>query len=107
MHKIIVFIPLEYAEKVKSAMFEAGAGKIGAYDSCSFETLGTGQFRPKDGSKPFLGKVDKIEQVSELKVEMVCEDKFVLDVILNMKVVHPYEEPAFDVIKLSDWEKSC
>ena len=106
MYKIVVFIPLEHSQRVKQAMFDAGAGKIGCYDSCSFELAGKGQFRPLPGSTPFIGQTDQIEEVEELRVEMVCEASFILPVIAQMKEAHPYEEVAYDVVKLeSFWIK--
>ncbi|MDH5764518.1 MAG: YqfO family protein [Gammaproteobacteria bacterium] len=100
MYKISVFIPESHLEPVKSAMFKAGAGKIGDYDCCSWQTLGQGQFRPLANSNPYIGSTGNIEQVDEYKVEMVCEDNLVTTVIDAMKQAHPYEEPAYDVWKL-------
>ncbi len=102
MFKICFFVPLEHAEKVKSAMFNAGGGKIGQYECCSFETLGIGQFRPLKGANPFLGRVGEVEKVSELKVEMVCDDHVLKAVVKAMKENHPYEMPAYDIIRLEE-----
>ena len=102
MFKIVVFIPLEQTEDVKSAMFEAGGGRIGNYDCCSFQLEGEGQFRPLKGSNPHIGSLDSIEKVKENRVEMVCSDELIRPVIAAMREAHPYEEPAFDVIKLSN-----
>jgi hypothetical protein len=99
MYKINFFVPLEHSTAVKNAMFEKGAGKIGNYDCCSFETLGTGQFRPLEGSDAFIGKVGEVEKVEELKVEMVCEESIIKEVIQAMRDAHPYETPAYDVWK--------
>jgi hypothetical protein len=96
--KIVVYIPIESKEKVKEAMFSAGAGTIGNYDHCSFEVIGTGQFRPLKGSNPALGQHGKIELVQEARVEMICPDHQLKTVIAAMKNAHPYEEVAFDVI---------
>lgn len=100
MYKISVFIPESHLEAVKTVMFTAGAGKIGDYDCCSWQTLGQGQFRPLENSNPFIGNQGNIEQVDEYKVEMVCEDSLIKPVITAMKQAHPYEEPAYDVWKL-------
>ncbi|MDH5472312.1 MAG: YqfO family protein [Gammaproteobacteria bacterium] len=97
MYKICVFIPESHLEQVKTAMFAAGAGKIGDYDCCSWQTLGQGQFRPLDNSKPYIGTQGQIEQVDEYKVEMVCDDQLIKKVITSMKQAHPYEEPAYDI----------
>ena len=103
MYKIVVFIPETHLEQVKESMFCAGAGKIGQYDSCCFETKGKGQFRPLKGSKAFVGKVGEVEMVDEIRLEMVVEDEFIKNVISNMKKTHPYEMPAYDVIRLENF----
>ncbi len=102
MYKICTFIPESHLQSVKTAMFNAGAGRIGDYDNCSWQTLGQGQYRPLENSTPYLGTQGKIETVNEYKVEMVCENRLIHDVIAAMKQAHPYEEPAYDVIKLED-----
>jgi structural hemagglutinin/hemolysin toxin protein RtxA len=95
MFKLEFYVPEENAEEVKKAVFEAGAGKIGNYDCCAWETSGTGQVRPCKGSTPFIGQLDKIEKVKEIKVEMVCEDALIDKVIEALKKAHPYETPAY------------
>lgn len=100
MHKICFYVPESHLEQVKTAMFEAGAGKIGNYDCCCWQTKGEGQFRALDGSNPFLGEKNKIEKVEEYKVEMVCTDDVVTHVVTALKKAHPYEEPAYEVYAL-------
>lgn len=100
MFKISFFVPPESAEVVKQAMFEAGAGRMGNYEQCSFEVLGIGQFKPLIGARPSVGAIDRLEKISEVKIEMICEDIFIKDVILALKKNHPYEMPAYDIIKL-------
>lgn len=84
-------------------MFEAGAGKIGCYDSCCFEWEGRGQFRPLDGATPYLGKVNTVEHVRELRVEMVCDDHYLEAAVDALKQSHPYEEVAYDVIRCENF----
>jgi hypothetical protein len=103
MVHISFYVPVKDAEKVKNAMFQAGAGRIGNYDYCSFESRGTGQFRPLPGSHPAIGSENKVETVEELKIEMVCEDEFVREVIGALKKSHPYETPAYYAIKTLDY----
>ena len=103
MVKLNFFDPEEHLDSVKQSLFAAGAGRIGNYDSCCWQTLGTGQFRPLQGSDPFLGQQGKVEQVAEYKVELVCEDSVIKAVIEALKRSHPYDEPAFDVIKLENY----
>ncbi len=102
MHKLTVYIPLKYKEVVKSAMFKMGAGKVGNYDQCSFEFIGTGQFRPLKGSDPFVGSTDNLQKVEEARVEMIVEDSMIKDVVAAMKSAHPYETPAYDIVKMEN-----
>ena len=80
-------------------MFEAGAGRVGNYDCCAWQTRGEGQFRPLNGSSPFLGNQGQIETVIEHKLEMVCEEQCLEAVIAALKRAHPYEEVAYTVIR--------
>ncbi len=100
MYKIGVYVPDNSVERVKSALFDAGAGRIGNYDSCCWQTKGAGQFRPLANSNPAIGKQNQIEQVDETRIELVCDDAVIKDVITALRENHPYEEPAFDVVKL-------
>lgn len=100
MFQITFYVPENDAERVKLAMFGAGAGKIGNYSHCSFESKGLGQFLPLDGARPAIGKVGDIEQVIELKVEMVCAPEFIKEAIVALKSSHPYETPAYNVIEI-------
>ncbi len=81
-------------------MFEAGAGRIGDYDRCAWQTLGEGQFRPLEGSAPYLGQEGQVEKASEYKVEMVCASELVDAVVAAIKLAHPYEEVAYSVIRI-------
>jgi len=100
LYKLVFFVPEDYKERVKNACFQAGGGKIGQYDCCAFELKGLGQFRPLSGATPFLGQQDQLEYVEEFRVEMVVEKKYLKNVIAKMRNAHPYEEPAFDVLKM-------
>ncbi len=102
MYKLCVFIPASHLPQVKNAMFNAGAGKIGNYDHCCWQSLGQGQFRPLAGSQPFIGETGEIETVEEYKVELVVADELIQTVIKQMKQAHPYEEPAYDAWQLAD-----
>ena len=102
MHKLCVYVPTPHLELVKQALFEADAGKIGNYDSCCWQTLGTGQFRALQGSDPFIGQQGRVEQVEEYRIEMVCEDSVINAVVSALRASHPYEEPAFDLYELKD-----
>ena len=104
MYKLCFFVPEAQLEQVKAAVFEAGAGRIGNYDCCAWQTSGQGQFRPDAQANPFIGKSGELETVIEYKVELVCSDEFISSVVSALKNAHPYEEPAYDVIKLTDIE---
>ena len=98
MLKLVFFVPPSHLEFVKQAVFAAGAGKIGNYDQCCWQSLGQGQFRPLAGSHAFIGEDNRMETLEEYRVEMVCEDALITPVITALKKAHPYEEPAYDVV---------
>jgi len=103
MYKFCFYVPATHVESVKQAVFGVGAGRVGDYDQCCWQTLGQGQFRPLEGSNPFLGKQGWVEQVSEYKVEMVCEDHLIEAAIQALFEAHPYEEPAYHVVQLEEF----
>ena len=100
MYLVSFYVPIAHKESVKLAMFHAGAGKIDHYDYCSFETVGLGQFRPLAGSHPFVGKLNTVEIVDEVKIEMVCKKESLDKVINALKNNHPYEMPAYHVVEI-------
>ena len=102
MYKLAFFVPVEDANSVKQAVFEAGAGRIGVYENVCFQTRGTGQFRPMEGANPHIGSVGSLEQVEEYKVEMLCDEAHIHGAIAALKLAHPYEEVAYDVWLLAD-----
>ncbi len=102
MYKLCYFVPESHLEETKHAIFATGAGRIGDYDCCAWQCRGQGQFRPLDGSQPFLGQQGELEQVSEYKVELVCRDELIHDALAALKAAHPYEEPAYEVYQLAD-----
>jgi len=102
MYKICVYVPEKSVETVKQALFDAGAGRIGNYDSCCWQTEGIGQFRPLAGSNPAIGSQGEVEFVREMKIELVCADELVAGVVQALRDSHPYEEPAFDVWQLAE-----
>lgn len=102
MYKLCFYVPPSHLEAVKAAVFAAGAGRIGNYDQCCWQVLGEGQFRPRAGSQPFLGALERSERVVEYRVEMVCADAVITAVVSALKAAHPYEEPAFDLYRIAD-----
>jgi dinuclear metal center YbgI/SA1388 family protein len=100
--KLVVFVPLAYADKVANAMHNAGAGIIGEYSNCSFRTLGTGVFRGLEKSNPRFGVKGKIENVEEVKLEVLVNSFDLKRIVAEMKKVHPYEEVAYDVYPIAN-----
>jgi len=93
-------VPREALDAVRSALFEAGAGRIGDYEHCSWYTQGTGTFRGGEGTNPTLGEAGREERVAELRLETVFPEERQEEVIAALRAAHPYEEPAFDVYAL-------
>lgn len=102
MYKLNFFVPSEDKERVKEALFAMGVGRYENYECCSFETLGTGQFKPINKAHPHIGELNKIEHVSEYKVEMICPDELIHAAVKTLKEVHPYEEVAYEVFKMEE-----
>jgi|SRR3989344_961677 len=100
--KLVVFVPLSHADIVRQALGEVGAGKIGNYDFCSFSSRGTGRFRGNEKSNPAVGETNKYEIVEEERIEVVVPREILEKVIEKVKLVHPYEEVAFDIYALEN-----
>ena len=98
--KIAVYVPASHGDVVRKALADSGAGHIGKYDCCSFTVKGTGRFRGKKGSKPFIGEPEKIVEVEEERIETICPKAKLTEVLAAVKAVHPYEEPAIDIYPL-------
>ena len=108
MYSLIFYVPETHLEKVKKTLFKKGAGRYKKYDSCAWQVKGEGQFRPLEGSKPFLGREGIIEKVDEYKVEMICQDSDILNILKELIKVHPYEEPAYlvsEIKTVDDFQK--
>ena len=93
----MVFVPIEAVDKVSRTIFDAGAGRIGNYSSCSFRTAGLGTFFGNEGTTPTVGKSGRLEKVDEIRLETVVPVNSVGAVIAALRESHPYEEPAFDL----------
>ena len=100
MYKLCFYVPESHLEEVKSAIFAAGAGRIGNYDNCCWQVEGRGQFRPLPGSDPYLGVQDEVTCVDEYRVEVVCKAQKIKAVVSALQDAHPYEQPAWDVAQL-------
>lgn len=97
LSKLVCYIPKTHVAQVSDAMFKAGAGSIGDYDECSFQTQGQGSFRPSSKANPFIGEAEKRAKVDEVKFEVVCSTHLVTKVVRSMIDAHPYEEVAYEV----------
>lgn len=103
MYLINFYVSETDLEKVKSAMFKAGAGVIGNYSNCTWQALGQGQFMPLEGSDPYIGTTHQLETVKEYKVEMICAEDKLEAAIAALKNSHPYETLSYYVIKTEMW----
>lgn len=100
--KLVVFVPVEYADKVREVLGGSGAGWLGQYSHCTFNTIGTGTFLPREGAKPFIGTEGRLEQVEEIRIETVIKKADLGQVLKAMFEVHPYEEVAYDLYPLEN-----
>ena len=102
MYKLNYYVPVNAKEKTKQALFDIGVGRFDNYECCSFETLGTGQFKPIKGANPSIGELNKLEILQEYKIEMICADELLKDAIRVLIESHPYEEVAYEVFRMED-----
>ena len=102
LKKVVVFVPHDQVDQVRTAMFNAGAGHIGAYDSCSFNLEGQGTFRGSEGSDPYVGRAGELHQEPETRVETIVPAPLVRKVVRAMEKAHPYEEVAYDIYPLEN-----
>jgi dinuclear metal center YbgI/SA1388 family protein len=102
LKKLIFFVPPDHSESVRNAIFEAGGGRLGNYAECSFYHPGTGTFKPLEGAKPFSGEMNKRSLDTEERVEIHYPAWLESAVIEAMKQSHPYEEVAYDIVKVNN-----
>lgn len=102
LKKLVVYVPRTDVEQVRQALFEAGAGSIGDYDQCSYNTAGYGTFRPLEGANPTIGSIGEQERVEETKIEVVFPQQIERQIIVAMLAVHPYEEVAYHSVSLDN-----
>jgi dinuclear metal center YbgI/SA1388 family protein len=100
--KLVVFVPSSHIEQVRSCVFNAGGGNLGNYDSCSYASEGKGTFKPLENANPFEGEIGKLTEVDEVKLEFLVSSHKLNDVVDKMKLVHPYEEVAYDLIPIQN-----
>ncbi|MBI3865489.1 MAG: Nif3-like dinuclear metal center hexameric protein [Planctomycetia bacterium] len=99
--KIVCFVPRAHLAVVQEALWTAGAGTIGEYSKCSFVVDGTGSFEGSAASNPAVGQAQRLEQVEEARLEVICPERLVPEALRRLKAAHPYEEPACDVYPLA------
>lgn len=105
--KLTTFVPVEQAETVRQAIFDAGAGRIGRYDECSFNTEGLGTFRAGQGTNPFVGKHGERHTEAEQRIEVILPRHLKNAVMKALRAAHPYEEIAYDLIPLlNQWQEA-
>lgn len=100
--KFVVFVPISHADAVRQVLGEAGAGKIGNYDFCTFSSRGTGRFRGNEKTNPAIGEAGKYEAVEEERIEAIVPREILKEVIEKVKIIHPYEEVVFDIYPLEN-----
>lgn len=98
--KLVSFVPSAHLESVRNALFDAGCGKIGNYDSCSYSSSGEGTFRALEGANPFVGNINSLHHEKEEKLEVVFHSYMKNRVIQVLLDAHPYETPAYDIVEL-------
>lgn len=102
LYKLVVFIPGGYEENIRTALSTAGAGWIGNYSHCTFQTSGIGTFKPLEGTNPFMGRKGEVEKVKEVRLETIVPGDSLNRVIKTMIKSHPYEEVAYDIYPLNN-----
>lgn len=103
--KVVVFVPHEAVSQVEKAMCDAGAGRLGNYDNCSYSMNGEGHYRPLEGAEPWAGNVGEVHEEPEVRLEVLVNKAMCSRVVSAMLKAHPYEEPAFDIIALENEDK--
>lgn len=99
-YKLIFYIPIKDAERVKESIFSTGAGRLGNYSHCSWQTQGMGQFRALVGANPSIGEIGKLVTVAEFRIEILCTEHNIQAAIAALISSHPYEEPAYEVLNI-------
>jgi dinuclear metal center YbgI/SA1388 family protein len=102
LRRLITFAPLDKAEDVRKAVFDAGAGHIGQYSECSFNSEGTGTFKAEEGADPYVGEIGKQHQEKETKIEIVYPFYMETQVVKALVKHHPYEEVAYDIFTMEN-----
>ena len=100
MYTLSFLAPETHLDVIKNAIFAVGAGSIGNYSHCAWQTLGEGQFMPLSGNNAFIGEINKLEKIPEYKVEIICTKEQIQDAVAALKLTHPYETPSYQVFRM-------
>lgn len=103
MYSLTFHTPETHLDVIKNAIFATGAGSIGNYSHCAWQTIGEGQFMPLSGSNAFIGEINTLEKIPEYKVEIICTDEQITAAVAALKLAHPYETPSYQVFKLENY----
>jgi hypothetical protein len=103
-YKVVVYVPITHGGAIRDAAGKAGAGQQGNYSFCSFSVTGVGRFKPQSGAQPAIGSIGKLEEVPEERIEFACDAALLHKVMAAIVAVHPYEEPAIDVLPQENWK---
>ncbi|MBU3947931.1 MAG: Nif3-like dinuclear metal center hexameric protein [Proteobacteria bacterium] len=102
--KFVVYVPADYEHKIIKALFETKAGVIGSYTCCSFRNTGKGTFKPGYSAKPFIGTIDEISHVDEVRIEVIADKHDIPEIVSYIRHYHPYETMAYDVYPLYEYD---
>ena len=102
LRKLVTFCPQKNAKEIRNALFLAGAGKIGKYGECSFNSVGTGTFKAGEGSHPFVGKIGERHEENESRIEVIFPVYLQHQIVQSMQEAHPYEEVAYDIYEVTN-----
>lgn len=103
LKKLVTFVPVEDAEKIRSALFNAGAGNLGKYSECSFNIKGTGTFKAEEGADPHIGDIGKRHEEKEIRIEVIFPAYLQNKIVSALIEAHPYEQAAFDIFSLANY----
>jgi hypothetical protein len=103
MYHLSFYVPILHCDEVKDAIFEAGAGQVGHYKNCSWQTLGEGQFKPNITTNPFRNHGSSLETTGQYRVEMVCSDSLIKNAVAALRHSHPSDQPAYTVMRIEEF----
>ena len=101
-YQFYYYVPETHLEETKEAIFAVGAGRMCKYSDCAWQTKGMGQYRPEEGSNPYRGTQGILERTEDYKVEIICSEEVLSAAVNALMSVHPYECPAYGVIRLEE-----